>query len=83
MRTMKFLIRLLISEVKRLDPDPDNNIIIRQCDDILEEMDSREHMSAVLPAKNGKSGVLRSVEHTAEVADQAVKKVKAAEEGDK
>lgn len=72
MRTMMFLIRLLISEVKRLDPDPDNNIIIHQCEDIMAELDRRTHSSVVQPNKNGKSGALVAAETAVGDAKQTV-----------
>ena len=64
---MMFIIRLLISELKRLDPD---SIVVKQAEAMLIQMDRTD---------GGKSSALDAAEHTLDAAQATVAVVKKAE----
>lgn len=67
MDTMMFLIRLLISEVKRLDPTPDN-AIIAQAESVLAHLTTLRGV-----ADPSKSDALNTAEHAVADAKQTVR----------
>lgn len=69
--TMMFVIRLLISELKRLDPE---SVIVRQAEETLTHMNGR-----IDPFH--KSGALAAAQSTVLAAENAVEEVKHAEGG--
>lgn len=69
MNSMVFLIRLLISEIKRLDPDP-NNKIIEQAEVVLAHMGRGSDPT--------KSDALNTAEHAVSDAKQTVRSATAA-----
>lgn len=84
MEHLLFIIQCLIDEVKRLDPDPDNNRSIQQADAVLLHMSRKREVPVSDPSK---SNALNSAENTARdtkqadiSANAAVEVVKAAEE---
>lgn len=72
MDTMMFLIRLLISEVKRLDKS-DNNAIIEQAESVL------AHLTTIRGAAIPKSDAMASAEHAHHATQETVDAMLAAE----
>lgn len=72
MSTLLFLIRLLVSEVKRLDPSPDN-IIIQQAEMMLEELERKR--AAATPSQ---SAVEVKAVLTVEAAEETLAEVREA-----
>lgn len=71
MRTLLFLARLLIKEIRRLDPDP-NNIIIDQAEMTLSELEAKNSpaLEAKTPTRAAAEQTLHAAEHTIEVIDK-------------
>lgn len=78
MRTLLFLIRLLISEVKRLDPDPEN-IIIKQAEMTLLELERKRKAGdeVVVGAAETADRAVTAAEKTVDAARETVAEIKA------